>query len=80
MVKIYVNQQWMDYVGSFFGFTADFPPDLDTNNDGKIDITDVAWFAQQFNTWIELGTPAKPEKPTSFSEWWALRPSFFFKK
>ena len=74
MVKIYVNEAWLAYVGSFFG-ASDFPPDLDANKDGVVDIIDLTYFSHLFNTWIELGTTEKPEKPTNFMDWWALRPS-----
>lgn len=75
-VKIYVNDKWLEYVGSFIGAGAsDFPPDLDANKDGIIDVIDLTYFSQLYHTWIELGTTEKPEKAKSFMEWWTLRPS-----
>lgn len=70
MVEIYVNAAFATYVASFFGVKkgeATYAAFMDLNNDGVIDMTDIAAWAQKVDTWINV-------KPATVQEWFADRP------
>lgn len=70
MVEIYVNAAFAVYVGSFLGVQkgeATYAAFMDLNNDGVIDLKDVAAWAQKVDTWVNV-------KPATLQAWVADRP------